>query len=88
MLYGHGNFGQVLMSNTGTSKTRLKFIPEAYALFFFFGKKSEYVADTVVMHRNVPTIAKLYKNKNKNKREREREREMIWTIASLFPSIL
>ena len=74
MLYGHGNFGQVLMSNTGTSKTRLKFIPEAYTLFFFFfEKKSEYVADTVVMHRNVPTIAKLYKNKNKNKRERERE---------------
>ena len=38
------------------------------------------------MHRNVPTIAKLYKNKNKNKRERERERETWFGPSPLsFP---
>ena len=69
------------MSDMGTGKTCLKFIPEAYALFFFFGKKSEYVADTVVMHRNVPAIEKLYKNKNKREREREHDLDHCLSLS-------
>lgn len=84
MLHGHGDFGQVPVSETDTwvLVRHLKSVPEEYPLFFL--KKYGYIVDMVATLQNFPApdTTKLQKKKKEQKKNR------IWTNVSLFPSVL